>query len=78
MAERKKEREGDRDRHEGVIASDWPQEDAREGMAKEGRRKVKTKTRLHVKASDVTERPRSRSDRGGSTNQSRHLGARWI
>jgi hypothetical protein len=47
-------------------------------MAKEGRCKVKTKTRLLVKASDVTERPRSRSDRGSSTNQSRHLGARWI
>jgi hypothetical protein len=50
------------DRHEGVIAIDWPQEDAREGMAKEGRCKVKTKTRLLVKASDVTERPRNRSD----------------
>lgn len=78
MAERKKEREGERDRHEDVIAIDWPQEDAREGMAKEGRSKVKTNTRFLIKASDVTERPRSRSDRGGGTNQSRYLGARWV
>src|ERR1700716_1152284 len=68
IAERKKERKAERDRHAGVIAIDWPQEDAREGMAKEGRCKMKTKTRLLINASDVTERPRSRSDRGGSTN----------
>jgi hypothetical protein len=52
MAERKKERERARARHEGMIAIDWLHGDAREGMAKEGRCKVKTKTRLLVKASD--------------------------
>jgi hypothetical protein len=36
MAERKNEWEGERDRYEGVIAIDWPQEDAREGIVKEG------------------------------------------
>jgi hypothetical protein len=76
--QRGRKREGERDRHEDVIAIDWPQEDAREGMAKEGWSKVKTNTRLLIKASDVTGRPRSRSDRGGGTNQSRYLGARWV
>ena len=34
MVERKKERERKRDRHEGVVAIDWPQEGAREGGQK--------------------------------------------